>query len=115
LLAGFTQRKNLCQKIRAWGFMFFIQPVVTLALGLEEVFMCYSNVPSTYTTNVLRSFYVKKQLYWFNNFFKKCSQSGDQQYEGLAKFGYRQDMKVYFIKKHPAILWATLLEPSIEI
>jgi nitrogen fixation-related uncharacterized protein len=29
------------------------------------------------------------------NFFW-CSQSGDQQYEDLAKFGYRQDMKVYF-------------------
>jgi hypothetical protein len=31
------------------------------------------------------------------NFFNS-SQSGDQQYEDLAKFGYRQDMKVYFKK-----------------
>ncbi len=69
LLAGFTQRKNLCQNIRAWGFMFFIQPVVTLALGAEEVFMCYNNVPSTYTTNFLRSFYVKKNCISSIQFF----------------------------------------------
>jgi hypothetical protein len=37
-----------------------------------------------------------------------CSQSGDDPQEDLAKFGYKLNMKVKFLK-HPSLILATYL------
>jgi hypothetical protein len=55
-------------------------------------------------------------VYLFNFFgnFVLYSQSGNDQQEDLAKFGYKLNMKLKF-QNIILYLWLTLLEPCIEI
>jgi hypothetical protein len=42
------------------------------------------------------------------------SRSGDDPQKDLAKFGYKLNMKAIFLKTHPSIFLANLLEACIE-